>query len=309
MNCPLCDHDKSRSSWLQKIDYSGREYGYLQCLNCGSLFCDPMPDAQTLRQMYGPSYQQLSGDGPIEDPKEPQRTLWWLRRLKTGTFLDYGCGEGNLLVHAREMGWQAIGVELDRQVATDVARRTGARVSSEPDKLFQETGAVADVLHLGDVIEHLTALDHQLPEILRFVKPDGLLVAQGPLEANFDVFNVVVRFSRKLQPRLRTEMAPYHVLLATARGQQDLFRRFGLREVEYVVREVAWPAPSKLSWGDFKQPRSVAMFLVRRLSQAVSALRPGRWGNRYFYAGRRGHSPITPLHAQERHDDSFAPTC
>ena len=113
MSCPLCSHDGSRPSWLGSTLYHGREFVYRECLSCRSLYCDPMPGLDTLREMYGPSYQDESqGDAAIEDPKEPQRTLAWLEKLGGGTFIDYGCGAGALLVEARKLGWRAIGVEL-----------------------------------------------------------------------------------------------------------------------------------------------------------------------------------------------------
>jgi hypothetical protein len=54
----------------------------------------------------------------------------------------------------------------------------------------------------------------------------------------------------------------------------------------FSISEVSRPAPESLAIGDFLNPRAVALFFVRRLSQFVSGLRPGALGNRYFYAGR-----------------------
>jgi 2-polyprenyl-3-methyl-5-hydroxy-6-metoxy-1,4-benzoquinol methylase len=79
----------------------------------------------------------------------------------------------------------------------------------------------ADVVHVGDVIEHLTQLDTQFPEIPGLIKPGGLLLAQGPLENNASLFTFALSSARKLRPARRTEMAPYHVLLATSQGQRD----------------------------------------------------------------------------------------
>jgi hypothetical protein len=118
------------------------------------------------------------------------------------------------------------------------------------------------------------------------IKPGGLLLAQGPLEGNANLFTAVLRLSRTVRRPRPTEMAPYHVLLATARGQRMLFRRFALTEIEFSVHEVAWPAPDRLSCADLGRPRAVGLFALRRCSQAVSKLRPRHWGNRYFYAGR-----------------------
>jgi hypothetical protein len=83
-------------------------------------------------------------------------------------------------------------------------------------------------------------------------------------------------------------MPPYHVLQATVRGQRVFFERVGLAEVAYAISEVAWPAPARLSMNDVQQPRKLALFLLRRLSQLSSTLNPTKWGNRYFFVGAVG---------------------
>jgi SAM-dependent methyltransferase len=211
--------------------------------------------------------------------------LRWLRREARGKFIDYGCGAGFVLSAARDAGWDSVGIEFDKQVAGEISRRTGVPVISDPSEISEE---FADVLHLGDVIEHLTDIEHQMPEILKLLKPDGLLLAQGPLENNANLFNLGIRLARRLRPGRRTEMAPYHVLLATAEGQRRFFGRFGLHELSYCISEEAWPAPAEISMQNFTQFRAVGLFVLRRCSQYLSAMRPKSWGNRYFYAGRKG---------------------
>jgi SAM-dependent methyltransferase len=248
-----------------------------------------MPDEKTLARMYGPDYgTAVAVELATIDEKEPHRVVEWLKKERPGTFIDYGCGEGNLLVEAAKLNWQAIGIEFDNKVAEAVAKRTGARVFT-PERLDPSGQGLADVLHLGDVIEHLTALNRQMPEILKLIKPGGLLLAQGPLEGNTTLFNLGLRLARTARPRRRTEMAPYHVMLATARGQRALFERFGLQQLEFSMSEVSWPAPGNFSSVNLGQPRSVSLYLLRRLSQAATGLRSGKWGNRYFYAGRCNH--------------------
>jgi SAM-dependent methyltransferase len=246
-----------------------------------------MPDEALLAAMYGPEYKDVHeyGEG-ILDPKEPQRVANFLRTQPRGVFLDYGCGPGSLLREVAKLGWRPVGIEYEEKVAREAAERTGATVvvASRQEGLGP---AVADVLHLGDVLEHLTDLDRQMPAILRLLKPGGVLIAQGPLENNANLFTAVLRLARRLRPRARTEMAPYHVMLATARGQLILFERFGLETIEYRLKEVSWPAPSRLSWGMLRSPRAWGLYALRRCSQVLSACRPRRWGNRYFYVGRR----------------------
>ena len=286
MACPLCDEKHYRASWLGATVYNGREFPYVECLACSSLYCEPMPDEETLAHMYGPSYaMSFSPDPSIDDPKEPQRVLDWLRKTERGTFIDYGCGEGQLLQAAAETAWNAVGIEFDEEVVRRLADRTGLKVMTSATALDSEP--IADVLHLGDVIEHMTNINEQMPAVLKLIKPGGLLIAQGSLEANFNIFTMGVRFSRSLRPSAKSNLAPYHVMLATKQGQEECFRRFDLTKQEFDVTEVSWPAPTRLLRSDLSRPRAVGLFALRRVSQAVSAIQ-SEWGNRYFYVGRIG---------------------
>lgn len=88
-------------------------------------------------------------------------------------------------------------------------------------------------------------------------------------------------------------MAPYHVLQATVSGQRAFFDRLGLEPLVYEVSEAPWPAPGHLSFSIALRPRLAALFALRRLSQGISALNPGAWGNRYFYVGEvRSHAGL-----------------
>ena len=101
-------------------------------------------------------------------------------------------------MEAAKLGWRPYGVEFDPEVARRVEGKTGLKVFSDPSALLNEAGGPADVLHLGDVIEHLTALDRQMPEILDLLKPGGILLAQGPLEGNPNLFLMFLRLSRSI---------------------------------------------------------------------------------------------------------------
>lgn len=283
MACPLCNGDRSRGSWLGTALYNGKEFHYVECLNCKSLFCDPMPDDQTLSEMYGQSYaMSFAPDPMVDDPKEPQRVLQQLQKLGQGTLVDYGCGQGELLKAAAALGWNTVGVEFDQEVARQLGQRLGAKVMTSVEALGSEP--IADVLHLGDVIEHMTKINVQMPAILKLIKPGGMLIAQGPLESNVNVFTLGIRLLRSFRSA-PIHMAPYHVMLATKKGQEECFRRFQLKEKEFAVTEVSWPAPSRLSSADLVRPRALGLYGLRRVSQAVSAVQP-RWGNRYFYVGQ-----------------------
>jgi SAM-dependent methyltransferase len=236
-----------------------------------------MPDAGTIAQMYGPSYAQDVAAADSADPKNPRAVVDYLRSRAPGVFVDYGCGDGRLLVAARDLGWNAVGVELSPEVARTTEQRTGARVRT-PEA--PELPGIADVLHLGDVIEHLTDMDRQLGHALSVLKAGGILIAQGPLENNPNLFTAIVRVARRFRKAI-TNMAPYHVMLATSEGQLALFARMNLESLAYTITEEAWPAPARF----FSGGRGMALYTLRRVSQAISAVVPAM-GNRYFYIGR-----------------------
>jgi SAM-dependent methyltransferase len=246
-----------------------------------------MPDTETLVRMYGMDYSAIGADeAAVEDPKQPQKLLAVLERRAPGCFVDFGCGSGSLLKEAGVRGWKAVGVEFHADVVRRVSVETGCPVVLGCDGLRACLSAPADIIHLGDVVEHLTMPGAVLRELVGLLAPDGWLVSQGPLEAGPCLFAATLRLARRLRAAPAVDMPPYHVLQVTAGGQLSLFERVGLRALDYVVTEVDWPAPSRLTWESVRQPRLLALFVLRRLSRAASNMSGGRLGNRYFYIGQ-----------------------
>lgn len=285
--CPMCDGRKSRPSWNGSVYYREREYEYLECLDCKSLYCRNMPNPETLSLMYGTDYEKLAEvETFYENQKDKASIRRWLTDTPKGVFLDYGCGGGETLELAKSLGWKVIGVELDEEVAENLRKRLGVEVYSNPDEL---PDGVADLLNLGDVIEHLTDMNRQFPAILRLIKKGGLLMAQGPLEANFNLFIIGLRIIRyiNIKSGKKTVMPPYHVILATLKGQNELFRRMDLTKKEMIITEVDFPAPDRWRKEFFTRPREAVLFFLRQTSQLVSKISLDKLGNRYFYVGSR----------------------
>lgn len=245
-----------------------------------------MPDNEILRAMYGPAYPELvAADHDVEDPKAPERVLRLAQGLPLGRFVDFGCGRGELLQKMAAAGWEVVGVEFQADVAGSVGTDTGLRVMS-----LEETNNEAldaDVVNLGDVIEHLTEPDQTFATVLGMLRPGGVVVAQGPLENNRTIFGVVTRVVGRLRPNRVREGVPSHVILATEAGQRRFFDRHGLVTECFDVSEVWWPAPRTIGACN-RRPRLLILHLVRRVSLALGRILPGTWGDRYFFVGRLG---------------------
>jgi SAM-dependent methyltransferase len=284
--CPLCGHAETTPSWLGAARFQGRDYPYVECRACGSHYCQPMPDAQALADLYGPAYQEcVLGERDSPETGSPGFVLTWLSRVAPGKFVDYGCGRGHVLVAAAAQGWDVLGIEFDRRIAAQTQARIMLPVRDA--QTLDPSTIEADVVHLGDVIEHLTDMEAQMSSVVRLLRPGGLLLAQGPLEANVTMFTLGLRVVRFLGAGRAGDTPPYHVIQATSRGQKQFFERWGFDMLEFRCFEIDWPAPSRFVIRDVRRLRSTALFLLRRASRGLSALTPDHPGNRYVFAGRR----------------------
>lgn len=283
--CPLCTSERSSGSWAGVTRFLGRDFRYRTCSDCRSLHCDPMPDNEVLEAMYGPEYPELvAADHDVEDPKAPGHVLDLARSRPPGRFVDFGCGDGALLAAMASAGWDVVGIEFDSDVARAVAARTGLRVITVAEA--EDEAVDADMVNLGDVIEHLTEPDSTFRAALGMLGTDGVLVAQGPLENGRTVFGAIMRTVGRLRPDRIREGIPAHVILATEAGQRAFFQRHGLVTERFEVSEVWWPAPQTIA-ACRRRPRLLVIHLARRLSLTLGSILPGTCGDRYFYVGRR----------------------
>ncbi|QYO66337.1 class I SAM-dependent methyltransferase [Leptolyngbya sp. 7M] len=278
--CPLCTSSELRSSWLE-VEFNAKIFQFKECMGCRSLICDPMPDADDLARMYDDSYCDDAGEPQFEDLGKFGEVLDFLQNEQPGRFIDYGCGDGRLLRAVKEMGWDVLGIDFNPSFAASLAEE-GIRVIGHNEPVSEP----ADVVHLGDVLEHLTDIDAEFRRVLALLKPGGTMVAHGPLEANPNLFFRMIRFRRKFS-REPNQTPPFHVLLSTTRGQRALFERYGLVEEDFRVREIAFPAPEQLDRAVIRNLRSLGLFSLRKISQAASRANLESFGNRYFYLGRK----------------------
>ena len=282
--CPLCGTSNAGvKSWMGSTVYSNRRFDYLECCECRSLYIYPMPDEEYLSNLYDSSYGAIHSRSEDDQRRDLSFVLNILSARRPGFFVDYGCNDGSLALAIREAGWSVGGVELNAEVAEVVSRRTGISVLT-PDQALKEWDGAIDILHLGDVIEHLRDPVKTLRSLESMLNPNGLIIAQGPLEANKCIFTLALKYSRIAKGNRDSAMPPYHLILATARGQQEFFRRLGLNNLDFTISEANWPAPAKFPWPLAGNFRGAGMYALRKISQLTSSnLR--NWGNRYSYFG------------------------
>ncbi len=189
--CNLCSAAEARRLFRKDgVDF-------LQCRHCGLEWVDPLPDMETMRQLYSsPKYyntDNISQYGYNDYVRNKHLYVnLFNRRLdeilyytegRRGRLLDVGCAMGILLELARLRGWEVHGVDVS-EYATEIARDyynlevlTGQLVDAAyPDGRF-------DVVVMDDLIEHVADPTALVREAHRVLAPGGLLTLNTPNRA------------------------------------------------------------------------------------------------------------------------------
>lgn len=153
--------------------------------------------------------------------------------------LDVGCGIGNFVSFAGRTGRLAYGVDVDRD-AVRAARERGLDVShsDDLDALVEEP---LDAVSMWDVIEHLYDPEPVVRQVLKPLRPGGVLLLETP-DAGFPLRQVVLGVHGMSKGRVDYTRAMYyweHKIYFTLPGLRHLMDRCGCDVV--LVRRLTSP--------------------------------------------------------------------
>ncbi len=296
--CAICGEvTEWRFSTRRPVRFAGEVRNFKRCASCGSRSLTPMPSGLELSSLYGAEYNGDAIDGPgIEgDPRAYDWLMAHLNRVQPKRFVDYGCGSGALLRMVAASNIEAIGFDVSVSGVEAASLSSGCVVRTLAD-IDTYTGS-ADVVHLGDVLEHVPDPVEVLAQACTLLRPGGLLLAEGPMEANLSLFNGVLAMAAFIQGRKPVDAPPHHVHLPTARGQLKLFERAMLITKEFETSDISWPAPDRWTREIAASPRLSALYVLRRFSTLVWEIAPDRlsrrMANRFRYSGTMTSSSET----------------
>jgi 2-polyprenyl-3-methyl-5-hydroxy-6-metoxy-1,4-benzoquinol methylase len=246
--CPVCGGRAGGKAFPFATRFNNIEFSYLRCTACRAVFVDPAPDSATLAKMYSRENYHVRhyDDVPKAAYHESAKLL---RRFapQGARVLDYGCGFGAFLSAARETGFDAFGVEFDAAAAKSASENSGCTVIPVSEFDPVKYAGTFDVVHLGDVIEHLAEPIDLVRTLVKCLKPAGILFTEGPLENNpspvywsAKTFGALARsIGRKPIPT----NAPTHLMRVSAAQQRLFFSHVAqsLREEHWEVSETGWP--------------------------------------------------------------------
>ena len=256
----------------------------MRCSDCGCTYVDPVPGPAELAEIYslenyhGIHYAEIRADGRYRDSARLLRRFCGSRNA----LLDFGCGNGSFLIAARQEGFKGMGVELEATAVENAARGSGAPVMTFAD--VRSSGRRFEIIHLGDVLEHLPSPRDTMLELRHVLAPRGIFFVEGPLETNPSLVYFVARTLKDAKRKLGIDapgrVAPLHLMLVDRSAQERfLARALGLRCVHFRVFETGWPYLLE------QQPlprRPAALAKAAIGAGAIVASRVVRgWGNRF----------------------------
>ena len=199
--------------------------------------------------------------------------------------LDFGCGNGSFLLASRDAGLAPEGVEVEASAIAAVRSRTGLPVHAL-DELVA-SGARFDLVHLGDVLEHLPYPTQTMRSLERLLRPAGLFFVEGPLQSNPSLVYLATRAFRLVRRLLHRDAPgttpPNHLLLTPSGAQRRFFTgTLGYEELLFRVSESGWPYLAQRQ--RFNSPGLLVRGAIGFAAIGVAALVPGvprPLGNRF----------------------------
>jgi SAM-dependent methyltransferase len=223
--CPVClsGQAKGRGVWTSETG----PYDLYACGRCRVHYSWPMIPAST--EFYGScSFYEAREFFRLRPLRRISLRDWRIRafrrlELPEGRLLDVGCGHGEMVWAATQMGHEAFGVDMDEK-AVAVARRLGipnvtvGRAEDSPAGPF-------DIVTSFDVLEHLQDPVLVLSGISRILAPGGHVVIAVPAWDKGPFLHIP-----------KADNPPHHLTMWTETAVEALADRAGFR-VERLIRK------------------------------------------------------------------------
>lgn len=146
-----------------------------------------------------------------------------LVKLPPGRLVDVGCGNGRMLSVAKQLGWQAVGLEID-PAAVHAARIQGLDILEGSYARLDEFKEQLDCIICSHVLEHVHDPQDMLTKLAEALKPGGTLLLSLP-NATSLVRNHFGNDWRGLE-------APRHLSIPSMRQLEA-----NLREIDFSIRQ------------------------------------------------------------------------
>ena len=194
------------------------KWNYWDCTNCRSLYLNPRPTRATIGAAYAKYFTHTTSESTnlLHLIKDRMKNEWWsyslsanleprlhlpklfsgaitligkrigvpfgwmsLANLPKGRFMDVGCGDGQTVNVARQLGWDAMGIEID-PAAVRTAQRSGLNIVEGTYEQLTQYEQQFDCIICSHVLEHVHDPRDLLAKLKIAIKPGGVLLLSLP---------------------------------------------------------------------------------------------------------------------------------
>lgn len=239
INCPACD-SREFTEELEKLGFK-----YVSCNNCKTLFVNPRPSFQVLKQFYSssPSTQFWVNEffKPVADVRrekifKPRADFVVERFGNDHEWLigDIGAGFGLFLEELRKL-WpdsEYVAIEPSLEMA-ELCQQKGFIVQNLPLEEISEYKGQFDFLTAFELFEHLFDPKEFLEKVNSLLKPGGYFLLTTLNGQGFDI-QLLWEKSKSISP-------PHHLNFFNPESIAKLLESCG-----FIVDEIS--TPGKLDW-------------------------------------------------------------
>ena len=170
--------------------------------------------------------------------------------------LDVGCGNGDFLINAKEMGWDASGLEPD-VAAVSVARDRGLNIYKGTINDLEDISNYYDAVTISHVIEHVHQPREFLSSIYKILKYNGLIYIDTPNIQSFGAKN----FGKNW----RGIESPRHLTLFNPNSLKSLLLSSGFHNIQFIRR-------TDVQHGMFLSSKKISDLFTQKQTKNLSSL-------------------------------------
>jgi 2-polyprenyl-3-methyl-5-hydroxy-6-metoxy-1,4-benzoquinol methylase len=250
------------------------DWMFYSCSSCNSLFINPRPTEDSIHKAYktyythelpsknekGPSFSlriyneymfHAHGIGSVARLNLKNKLaiktisafvyrkfpLDQLSKLPRGSILDVGCGDGEFLTVAKEMGFLPLGIEIDLQ-AYLAAKNRGLNVLHGSYKTLENLSQKFDYIVCSHVIEHVHDPVDFIEKLVGVAKPSSTIFLSWPNPDSI-ILSLFKKYWRGLE-------APRHISLPSEESIRKILSTHGWSKIKVNKGPIQTFGPSIL---------------------------------------------------------------